>query len=269
MGRDLGEAGAGLDLERVTADHYRMRADRNWLRARSIHRRLRRLPRIEIDGGERIREALARGRGAILWRMSFGSTTWLQAACWQAGLPLVQLSHEEHGATSRGAIGYGVNRRLYVRAESDYLKERVEVQEDGKLFGYMKVLIRRLEDENALVAIRGELRSRQRVPATLFGDRTMFANGAPSLAWLTGATLLTVYAVRDGPFRFRAVIDPPIDVDRERPRRDAAAAAVQEFAARLEERIRAHPSEWMGWYDRLGTEHLRDHRSDGELADGP
>ena len=248
MERTLGPSMPGRDFRPAVAEHYRMRSEISWQRTRGM-RGQRMRHRIPIDGIERLREGLEAGRGVILWRMNFGSTMWLQAACQQAGHPAVQLSDASHGASSYSHAGFVVLPRMYVRAENIYLRERVVIPPDRSL-GYMTRLIELLE-ANAVVAMRGDLPGRQPVPATLFGEPFPLATGGPSLAWRTGAALLTAYTVRDAPLRYRLIVDEPVEVDRGRPRRAAVTSAVHEFAARLEERVRRHPSNWMGWYGRL------------------
>ncbi|MQA00010.1 MAG: hypothetical protein GEU80_11890 [Dehalococcoidia bacterium] len=232
----------------VVREHYWMRGEKNWLRVRGLRDR-RAIPRVEVEGIEHLHRAIEAGRGVILWRMGFGSTLWAQAACWQAGHPLVQLSHQSHGATSYSRLGVGSVAGLYVRPELPYLAERVIIPR-RKSLAYLQTLIQRLAQDNAIVAFRAELTSRQSSRTTLFGEPFELANGAPSLAWKTGATLLTAAALRDGPMRYRLVIDAPVEVDRSMPRKEAMACAVDEFARRLEARAREHPADWMGWYRR-------------------
>jgi lauroyl/myristoyl acyltransferase len=236
-------AAAG-DSRRFAEEYTAMRLDDMWGRVRGVWRYGWR-PVIETEGLERVRKALYRGRGAVLWSMRFSSATAIKQAFFRAGLPLTHLSREQHGSPSRTRLGVRVVSPLYCRAENPYLAERVCIPLDGSL-DYLNRLRQRLS-ENACVSIFGEHEGRQAAEVEVLGARWRFALGAPSLAWLEGAELLTVYALRTGPFQYRVVIDEPIAVDRSAPRKAFAAQALAQFAGRLERLILSYPGQWQGW----------------------
>ena len=245
MGEMLGSAAGDRDLRALARDHYRMRAENAWARIRLLHGAEWRAS-ATLEGLQHLQAASQAGNGAILWRMRFCDAPIADVACAQAGFPLTHLSHVAHGAHSITWLAMAVNARLYRKAEERYLRERVLIP-FGNSVGYLKVMIDRLSS-NETVSIFGELRDRQSVAAPLFGRSLQFANGAPSLAWKTGAALLTMHAVREGPYRYRVVIEEPVAADRSLPRKEYVRLAVQEFTRRLEQRVIAHPAEWMGWY---------------------
>jgi lauroyl/myristoyl acyltransferase len=232
------------DPSRLAAEYINMRLEDMWGRARGVRRNGWR-PAIEIEGLERVHRALDRGRGAILWSMRFSSATVIKQAFFRAGLPLTHLSREQHGSPSLTRLGVGVAGPLYCRAENPYLAERVQMPLDGSL-GYLNRLRERLR-ANARVSIFGEHGGRQGAEVEVLGARWRFALGAPSLAWLEGAELFTVYPLRTAPFQYRVVIDEPITADRSAQRKVFAAQALAQFAARLERLIIAYPGQWQGW----------------------
>ena len=237
-------AGACGDCSRLAEEYATMRLEDLWGRARGVWRYGWR-PAIEIEGLERVHTALKRGRGAILWSMRFSSTTVIKQAFFRAGLPLRHLSRKQHGSPSMTRLGVRVVGPLYCRAENPYVAERVQIPLDGSL-GYLNRLREHLR-ENACISIFGEHEGRQSAEVEVLGARWRFALGAPSLAWLEGAELLTAYALRTAPFRYRVVIDEPIAVDRSTPRKVFAAQALAQFAERLERLILLHPGQWQGW----------------------
>jgi lauroyl/myristoyl acyltransferase len=244
MARLLPEESRREDPRRIALDHYAMRLEDMWGRARGIgfqgwH------PEIEIEGIEHVRAALARGRGAVVWSMRFSSATALKQAFHRAGLPLVHLSRVSHGASSATRTGLGIVGSLYCRAENPYLAERVRIPMDGSV-SYINTLRRHLRN-NLCVNIFGEHTGRQNAPATVLGLRWPFALGAPSLAWSEDAALLTAYTLRTGSLRYHVVVDKEIPVDRSIGRREFARQAVVEFARRLETLIVSHPADWQGW----------------------
>lgn len=223
----------------------RMRAEDAWGRCRAL-KPFAWKPAVEWDGLDRVHAALAEGRGVIAWSMRLSSATAIKMAFHQAGLPLVHLSRVSHGAPSETRVGLRYSAPLFCRAENPYLRERVQIPLEGAP-RYLQVLKKRLA-ENACVSIFGEHRGRQNVEVSVLGRKLAWAMGAPSLAWSTRAVLLTVHPHRIGPAAYRICVDEPIAVDYDAPRKDAATAAVQEFARRLERLVAAHPADWQGWF---------------------
>ena len=181
----------------------------------------------------------------MLWGMRLASATAIKQAFYHAGRPLVHLSRAQHGSPTDSRLGVGVAAKLYCRAENPYLRERVVIPLDGSP-RYLQTLRRRL-NENACVSIFGEHAGRQSVERPILTTRLAFAVGAPSLAWSEGAALLTVSAHREAPLSYRIEVDEEIPVDASLPRKAFAERAVDEFARRLEEKIRKFPSDWQGW----------------------
>ena len=247
MSKTLASRGRGRDLTEQARGQYPMMLEEAWARARNLHVRGWE-PTTTVEGLERLHEAQAAGRGTILWRMSFGSSLIVKVGLWRAGVPLVHLSMEDHGATSEGWIARRVFGPLYRRMENRYLRERVLIPWDGSTGAVMKTLLQRLSGENAVVSIIGDVRRGARNITTPFFDaQAQFATGSPSLAWKAGSALLPVYSVREGTGRYRIVIDEPIGADRQLDRKEFVRQAVQEFSARMQDAIARHPGSWSEW----------------------
>jgi lauroyl/myristoyl acyltransferase len=231
-------------LRGLAEAHIRMRLEDMWGRVRGI-RRFGWNPAVELEGLDRVHEALGRGRGVILWSMRFASATAIKQAFHGHGVPLVHLSREEHGAGSKTKLAVRVVSPLFCRAENPYLAERIRIPLDGSV-RYVETVKRRLR-ANACVSIFGEHQGRQNAEAEVLGARFRFALGAPSLAWSERAALFTVHALRTAPFEYRVVAGEEIPVDRSAPRKAFAGQAAAEFARRLEKLILEHPADWQGW----------------------
>jgi KDO2-lipid IV(A) lauroyltransferase len=216
-----------------------------WGRLRGLRRDGFR-PTIEVDGLEHLRGALARGRGVVVWCMRVGSATVLKQGFSASGLPLTHLSRADHGSATNTRFGLGVVAPLHRRVEDAALRERVQIP-IGESLAYLRTLGERLAS-NQCVSIFGEHTGRQSVTVTVLGSDHRFALGAPSLAWRENAGLVTAYALREGPFRYRVVIEEEMAVDRDLARRCFAERAVHEFAGRLERCILRHPADWHGWF---------------------
>ena len=158
---------------------------------------------------------------------------------------LVHLSRIGHGAKSTSWMALRLLCPLHRRSEDCYLKERITIPLDESR-GYMRLLMKHLEN-NAVVSIFGEIHSRRPVNAAFFRRSAGFAAGAPFLAWKMGSVLLPTYCVRQGPSRYRFVVDEPIVLDPGLERDPFVRQAVVEFSQRLQVAIRASPSSWLGW----------------------
>ncbi len=245
MQRLLGPRFADADLRRVVDANVRMRLESALGRFRGLHR-AGWDPLVKLEGVDEIRSARADGRGVILWRMRFCDATVVNAALWRAGIWITHLSVPWHGA-NRSRLGICCVSPLHARGENWYLGERVLIPLDGSP-AYMRILRDRL-NAGGTISIFAEARGRRVATTRVLGMDIAVATGAPSLARSTGAVLLTTHAVREGPQRYRAIIDRPIEVDPELPRAEFAQQAVHEFGRRLEKCLVERPDCWTRWYD--------------------
>ncbi len=234
----------GSEAGRLARQRFEALIEDRWGQMRAMHPRAWE-PEIGVEGLEHVQEGLSRGRGVILWAMSLGGALIAKQGLWRAGVRFVNVMSEQHALPSGSALAWRVVRPLRWRSEAPYMAERVVIPANGSL-GYLRTLDEKLTG-NACVWIRGEHLGRQNVEASLLGLPVSFAIGAPSLAWRRGSILLTTYALRTYPSRHRLVIEKPIEADRGLDRKKFAAAAVREFAARLERHIAEHPAAWDGW----------------------
>lgn len=240
----LGPAAGQRDLLELAARHYRTVVEDRWGHIRDLHKQGW-TPEIAVEGIRHIQEGLKASRGVILWGMHFCGGAVAKAGLAAAGIRLAHLSREHHGRPSRSWLGERLAYFGY-KPELRYLDRRIVIPGDESL-GYMRELIGLLAS-NACLSITGELPGRQSVEAEFFGGREKFATGAPGLAYKMGSPLLTYYAVREGTFRYRVVIEGPIEADRGVARQQFVRAAVEQFAERLQRTIVAHPSDWYRWY---------------------
>jgi lauroyl/myristoyl acyltransferase len=89
---------------------------------------------------------------------------------------------------------------------------------------------------------------KDRVEVSLLGRRAWFLRTPVLMGYLTGAPLVSCFVERLGPARFRVRPEAPLYVPRDRPREEAIQATAQQFADRLEARIREHPHYWYQFY---------------------
>lgn len=197
--------------------------------------------RVTVSGAEHLREAHAEGRGVVMWVMSFMESTPFNLAVQAEGYPVTHLTTGTHGLSSTGAISRRLVAPIVLRGERRSQGRRVIISSEGNL-DYMRELLSVVKDEQGTVSIRGDtLRGRRRVEVPFLGAVAAFPTGAPSLAHRTGAPLLTTATIRRGPLDHEVIIDKPVSAARDLDRGAFQHAAVQEYAARLEQRIRDYP----------------------------
>jgi uncharacterized membrane protein YbhN (UPF0104 family)/lauroyl/myristoyl acyltransferase len=204
-------------------------------------------PRIEPQGAAQIREALARGSGAILWVAPFRSSTLIvKKGLYEGGFRVSQLSRPYHGP-SQTEFGRRVLNRVRMGVEERYLSERVLMPE-GSERQALDTLRQRLQ-AGGLVTITCTPDGRRLIEQPLLAGRLPLAGGAPSLALSTGAPLLPVIALQEGPGRFCLVVDPPLDVPSSAERGAAIVDLTRQYAVRIEAHMRRHPLLCEAWLD--------------------
>ena len=208
-------------------------------------------PRAEIEGAEHLQRAKNSGRGAVLWIAEFLLRTPFAyaALAQQADVRLSHLSGPRHGFSGT-RFGMLVLNPIRTSAELRFLRERI-VMSDLKLPTETRVLaaMRQLRSrvaEGCIVSVTGLVSDWGPVRAQFLDGTVRLAYGAPGIAYQEDVPLHPVYALRrDG--RDVLVIDDPIDMRKDLPRRKAAIAATHDYAARLEQQVRQYPEQWYGW----------------------
>ena len=202
-------------------------------------------PEIEVEGEEHLREALARGDGAIVWDSHFYFASLITKIGLHArGYGLHHLSRWDHGYSST-RLGVKFLNPIRTSVERRHLRERVVMPPDDP-GSVLSVLAERLA-ENAIVSITVRGWAKQPVKVPFLDDWLTVAPGAPVLAWKTGSRLIPVFTVRTDVGCYRIVLGSPIDAGRERKRDDAVEAMAVEYAERLEQFVVDYPGQWIEW----------------------
>jgi|KBSSwiStaDraftv2_1062776.scaffolds.fasta_scaffold255155_2 lauroyl/myristoyl acyltransferase len=220
-----------------------------------------RLPAVEIEirGLEHLQQALAQGKGAILWESNgFSRRVQAKRTLHAHGISL----HQTHGETHLGVMwtppggGTWLRDRLirpaYERRESAFVAETLIIplhsgMADGRAYA------KRLR-ENAILCMAGDGRiARKLYPVAFLGQSVEFAPGAVKLARLVGAPLLPMFWAPsfDGPPALD--IAPPINP----AAGDGDAVLVdclQRFADALAARVMRWPEAYRNWHLVAGEE---------------
>lgn len=203
-------------------------------------------PRVSLTGMEHLDDALAAGRGAILWvgHFAFNSNITKMALA-DRGRPFAHMSRPEHGF-SKTRFGIALLNPVRCIPEDKHLKERI-VYDRRNPAAAMRRMVATLRANGILSITAGAWEGSDLVEGVLLGGHISLALGAPRLAAQAGAALLPVFTVRETDGTFRVVIEPPIAIAAGQERRAAECDAAQEYLARHEDWILRYPDQWRGW----------------------
>jgi lauroyl/myristoyl acyltransferase len=222
-------------------------------------------PSIELIGREKLDQAQARGRGAILWFDNFAHFAVIgKRAFAEAGYPLWHLGSHLHGfSATRYAVRFLNPRQIAV--EGRYLAGRIMFDNRTLITATRRIV--EILAGNGLVAItnNANLGKSVRFP---FGEaaRLPIATTPLRLAAGRGVPLLPVSVIEVEPFvRYQVAIGPEIAAPAGAPEREATAALAAAYIDYLLPIIRAHPDQWGGW-GALGNALAA---APGETAGGP
>lgn len=215
----------------------------------------RRNPPIEVSGAERLRDALARGKGAIVWASQFTFQTLAgKRALWEQGFRPIQISDPYHGSTST-RFGNLTHNSLLRRAENGYLKDRIVFARENGATVTRKIVS--LLDQGELILLTNNLHA-----GTMFVEMPFGVRGHVSMP----STPLSIVARRATPFfsmtiveaepfgRLEAAIQPIADrasegAEGRASKRDYARMAGLALTARdnLFEHVRRAPDQFLAF----------------------
>ena len=192
------------------------------------------LARVEIEGGERIREARAKGRGALLFTGHFGY--------WEINAIAHAAAFAPIGVLARPLD----NRRLH-----DLLERMRGCQ--GNYVIYRRGALRRVlkalaANDGVAILIDQHIQAPDAVTVNFFDRPAATTLALGMLALRTGAPVIPVFALPDGVGRYRLVYEHPVA-----PPADDTPESIRDFTQRctdvLEMHVRRRPELWL-WMHR-------------------
>jgi lauroyl/myristoyl acyltransferase len=201
--------------------------------------------RLEVDGRQFVDEALLHGKGAILWVYPFTfSDLVTKEALFDAGFRVSHLSAVTHGY-SNTKLGKIFLNRLRTRVEDRYIRERILLTEAGSVSA-LRLLRARL-NENGIVSVTATHSGRRVFEIPLLQGNLKLANGAPSLAVSTGASLIPVFTLPNERRGFTTHICRPLVADKNLTRHEAEEEFARQYVDLLKPFVVRHPELWPGW----------------------
>lgn len=202
-------------------------------------------PKITLEGEEHLKQALAQGKGAIVWIAPFvfnsGPT---KIALHQKGYRVSHLSSPKHGY-SETKFGVAYLNKVRCIPEDRYIAQRVIFDRYAPATA-MRRLMRAVKAGDVASIVAASTEGSDMIKGPIFGGRLPVAVGAPRLAGLTGAPLLPLFTVRDGD-GFRVAIEAPIETAADLSTEARCVAAAAEFLRRSEPWVRKFPEQWRAW----------------------
>jgi KDO2-lipid IV(A) lauroyltransferase len=187
--------------------------------------------RVRFENPERMQQALARGRGALILTLHFGSIELAMLTLPLAGVPLTVVGRPLPNP--------------WIRRHMSEQRTRTGAQ----LLEHRKVAPRILDAlrEGRAVAFLNDQYARRTsgILSPFFGARCYTAPGVALLALRSGAPVLPYYTVREHPDRHVGVWLPELELDRTGDLRRDIAVGTARTNQVLEEIIRRHPEQWL------------------------
>lgn len=201
---------------------------------------------IAVKGKEHVVEALAGGRGAIVWIADFVFASEVARQAFHVlGHPLTHVIRPEHGFSST-SFGVKCLNPIHTRAGARHVREFIVLDRNNP--DDMRRRLERRLGENGLVSLLAcAYEGRTLVQVPFMRGKLQLAIGAPALAFKMGCPILPVFT-RPSPAApdFTVSIGRPLAM-KSADRRSAIVEATTDFVARLAPRVEAHPELWRGW----------------------
>ena len=208
---------------------------------------------VEIHGLEHLRQAIDKGKGAILWESShFGRRSLMKQILHENGCRILQVYGETHaGGFYRPCPASWVRRRIIKRffdnCERQYVAEILNLPLSAPL-PVIRVLLERLK-ENCIICVAGDSTLGWNFVHKHFlrGDRA-FSTGMVSLSRTTGAPILPIFCVQERNDRIVMTVEPPIRPDSTVDRDRASEACITRYIDLLESYIKKYPGQYYHWH---------------------
>jgi KDO2-lipid IV(A) lauroyltransferase len=189
-----------------------------------------------VVGYSRIVEGRQRGSGVLLLTAHLGN--------WEVGgLMLAEMREPVHVVLVPDIYPAVEKARQALHARAGIREIRVE----GSFAPALAVL--RALKENAIVAMQGDRDfSNTGIAVPFFGRDAWFPRGPFLVAMATPATVLPAFIVRVPDGRYRAIVESPLEIERDGDREAALRRNVERYVAILEHYVAENPEQWYCFY---------------------
>ena len=204
----------------------------------------------ELRGLDHLKNALAKGRGVILWEShSFGKRALAKRVLHQNGFSVCQIhaqNHLEGFRNSESWIAKNAIQPFFENLEKPFVKEILYLTTGDISFN--RTLLKRLK-RNAILCIAADGRQGHKfIPVWFLGHSVLFSTGMISLAKLSTATILPLFCVQQATEKATVIIEAPIEIEANGDRESGLERSVKQYAGVLESYIRRYPEQYLSWH---------------------
>lgn len=213
----------------------------------------------EFRGLERLQNALAKGKGVILWEsQSFGKRVLAKRILHQNGFSVCQLHGRQHleGFRNSGSwTGKNIIRPFFENRGKRFVMEIIHLI-PAELFT-SRALLKRLK-KNCIVCVSADGKQGHKfISAQFLGSPDVFPTGLMNLARVSGATILPLFCIQQNGSRATVVIERPISIQANADRASCFEVGVQEYVGLLESYIRRYPGQYLWSSSNESLERIR------------
>lgn len=201
---------------------------------------------IAVEGREHVTEALAGGRGAVIWIADFVfASEVVRQAFHELGHPLTHVIRPEHGFSST-RFGVECLNPMHLKVGRRHVREFVVFDRDRPEDTRCR-LEQRLGENGLISLLACAYEGRTLVQTPFMRGKLQLATGAPALAFKLGCPILPVFT-RPSPAapHFTVSIGKPLTMSGT-DRHAAILEAAGDFVSRLGPHVEANPELWRGW----------------------
>jgi lauroyl/myristoyl acyltransferase len=206
-----------------------------------------------VVGIEHLNEALARGRGAILWEAApFGRRMAAKRILRDEGLAIHQVHSDNH--LSDLEVGPDLSlvqqrffQAFFDRQELRFVAELLRLPRDNAVAG-RRTLLRRLRDNGILCMGNDGSYGRNVLSVPFLGHARGFASGFVTLTRASGAPILPIFCVETSAGCLQVVIEEALRLDETLERDGAARSMATQYVTLLESYVLRYPGEYRAWH---------------------
>ena len=193
---------------------------------------------VTFEGASHIEAALARGKGAIILTGHFGNWELLAASISAQVAPLMPIVRELRSARLNALVSS-------YRAQAGY----ATIDRDTGLRSALRCLKR-----NQLLGIVADVDTKVNgVFVDFFGKPAYTPYSPVAIALKTGAAILPSFIIRQPDGTHRAIIEPPLALERAAVNEEELVINTQKFTKIIEGYIRRYPEQWIWMHERWKT----------------
>jgi KDO2-lipid IV(A) lauroyltransferase len=185
---------------------------------------------VETEGIAHLDEALAKGRGVVLFQAHFGAFQMVMPAIGYSGYRMSQISAPATVWKGEGGLKGGA---FDLKARHEYSLPVTHIPVNSS----MRPAFRALERNEILGVTVDGGGGRSVVKVGFLGREANFQQGGAEIALKTGAAVVPAFIMTEPGLRHRLIIHPPIEAK-------DARAVIQEFAGILEGYVQRRPDHY-------------------------